>query len=132
MAISGAAATTLHTLKLAATPSSAATIFRRRRSLSLSLPLFTLLKSPFSPFPLSSLSFSAAAAAATSDTATAVAPVSEKVVRSQWRAAIDFKWIKENREAVAENIVKRNSSANLGLVIELYEKMLALQKRTGS
>ncbi|KAL9254510.1 Serine--tRNA ligase, chloroplastic/mitochondrial-like protein [Drosera capensis] len=128
MAISGAAATTLHTLKLAATPSSATTVFRRRRSLPLSLPLFSLLKSPFSALPLSSLSFSAGAAAATSDTAAAVAPVSEKVLRSQWRAAIDFKWIKENREAVAENIVKRNSNANLGLVIELYEKMLALQK----
>ncbi|KAK1286624.1 Serine--tRNA ligase [Acorus calamus] len=46
----------------------------------------------------------------------------------QWRAAIDFKWIRDNRDAVAANIKNRNSNANLDLVIELYEKYLALQK----
>ncbi|KAH7687168.1 Serine-tRNA ligase type1 protein [Dioscorea alata] len=55
----------------------------------------------------------------------------EKVVvvaKPQWKAAIDFKWIRENKDLVAGNIRNRNSSANLDLVLELYEKYLGLQK----
>ena len=50
------------------------------------------------------------------------------VVKPQWKAAIDFKWIRENKEAVGENIRSRNSNANLELVLELYDKVLNLQK----
>lgn len=50
------------------------------------------------------------------------------VVRSRWKAAIDFKWIRENKDLVAENIKKRNASADLDLVLELYEKMCGVQK----
>nr|CAD1822548.1 unnamed protein product [Ananas comosus var. bracteatus] len=46
----------------------------------------------------------------------------------QWRAAIDFKWIRDNKDAVAANIKNRNSTANLELVLELYEKFLNVQK----
>lgn len=49
-------------------------------------------------------------------------------MKPQWKAAIDFKWIRENKEAVAVNIRKRNSNANLEAVIELYDKMSNLQK----
>lgn len=49
-------------------------------------------------------------------------------VKPQWKAAIDFKWIRDNKEAVAQNIKNRNSIANLELVLELYDKMLNLQK----
>ncbi|KAK9930434.1 hypothetical protein M0R45_027471 [Rubus argutus] len=49
-------------------------------------------------------------------------------VKPQWKAAIDFKWIRDNNEAVAANIKKRNSNANLELVLELYNKMLNRQK----
>jgi len=49
-------------------------------------------------------------------------------VRPQWKAAIDFKWIRDNRDAVADNIRSRNSAANLDLVLELYDQYLALQK----
>jgi seryl-tRNA synthetase len=49
-------------------------------------------------------------------------------VRPQWKAAIDFKWIRDNRDAVADNIRSRNSAANLELVLELYDQYLALQK----
>ena len=49
-------------------------------------------------------------------------------VKPQWKAAIDFKWIRDNKDAVAANIKKRNSNANLELVLELYNKMLNLQK----
>lgn len=49
-------------------------------------------------------------------------------MKPQWKAAIDFKWIRENKEAVAANIRNRNSNANLEAVIELYDKMSNLQK----
>ncbi|KAK9930423.1 hypothetical protein M0R45_027461 [Rubus argutus] len=38
-------------------------------------------------------------------------------VKPQWKAAIDFKWIWDNNEAVAANIKKRNSNANFGTCI---------------
>lgn len=49
-------------------------------------------------------------------------------LKPQWKAAIDFKWIRDNKDAVAVNIRNRNSNANLELVLELYEKMSNLQK----
>ena len=49
-------------------------------------------------------------------------------LKTQWKAAIDFKWIRDNKDAVAANIMNRKSTANLDLVLELYDKMLALQK----
>lgn len=49
-------------------------------------------------------------------------------VKPQWKAAIDFKWIRDNKKAVSNNIRLRNSNANLELVLELYEKMLNVQK----
>ncbi|EEF48549.1 seryl-tRNA synthetase, putative [Ricinus communis] len=70
---------------------------------------------------------------APSATAAAQEPVTtesfnSKVVKPQWIAAIDFKWIRDNKEEVALNIKNRNSNAKLELVLELYEKMLAVQK----
>ena len=46
----------------------------------------------------------------------------------QWKAAIDFKWIRDNKEAVEINIENRNSNADLEAVLELYENMVTLQK----
>lgn len=46
----------------------------------------------------------------------------------QWKAAIDFKWIRDNKDMVVANIKSRNSNANLELVLELYEKFLNLKK----
>ncbi|CAN7134378.1 unnamed protein product [Brassica rapa subsp. narinosa] len=46
----------------------------------------------------------------------------------QWKAAIDFKWIRDNKEAVEINIKNRNSNADLEAVLELYENMVTLQK----
>ncbi|GLT44854.1 hypothetical protein SLA2020_187280 [Shorea laevis] len=54
--------------------------------------------------------------------------VTDTIVKPQWRAAIDFKWIRDNKEEVAANIRNRNSNANLELVLKLYDKMLNLQK----
>lgn len=54
--------------------------------------------------------------------------MNDEAVKPQWKAAIDFKWIKENKEAVALNIEKRNSNANLETVLQLYDKMTHLQK----
>jgi len=49
-------------------------------------------------------------------------------VKPQWKATIDFKWIKDNKEAVAANLKNRNSDADLNLVLHLYDKMFTLQK----
>lgn len=54
--------------------------------------------------------------------------VNGSVLKPQWKAAIDFKWIRDNQVDVALNIKNRNSNANLNLVLELYERMLNLQK----
>lgn len=61
----------------------------------------------------------------------ATAPLQQEKVdvsRPQWKAAIDFKWIRDNRDAVAANIQYRNSSANLDLVLQLYDQLCSLQK----
>ncbi|KAL1344651.1 hypothetical protein HN51_018519 [Arachis hypogaea] len=52
----------------------------------------------------------------------------DQVARSHWKAAIDFKWIKDNKEAVAANIRNRNSDADLELVLQLYDRFFNLQK----
>ncbi|XP_058219247.1 serine--tRNA ligase, chloroplastic/mitochondrial-like isoform X1 [Rhododendron vialii] len=52
----------------------------------------------------------------------------DTVVKPQWKAAIDFKWIRDNKAAVAVNVKNRNSNANLELVLDLYERMLNVQK----
>ncbi|KAI3883039.1 hypothetical protein MKX03_003464 [Papaver bracteatum] len=46
----------------------------------------------------------------------------------QWKATVDFKWIRDNKDAVASNIKSRNSVADLDLVLDLYERSLNLQK----
>ena len=43
-----------------------------------------------------------------------------------WKASLDFKWIRDNRDAVAQNIQNRNTYANVDLVVQLYDKSLAL------
>lgn len=53
---------------------------------------------------------------------------SDSSARPQWKASIDFKWIRDNKEAIGINIKNRNSNADLGAVIELYENMVNLQK----
>ncbi|KAI8550335.1 hypothetical protein RHMOL_Rhmol06G0097400 [Rhododendron molle] len=53
----------------------------------------------------------------------------DTVVKPQWKAAIDFKWIRDNKAAVAVNVKNRNSNANLELVLDLYERMLNVQKQ---
>ncbi|KAF3338083.1 serine--tRNA ligase [Carex littledalei] len=68
--------------------------------------------------------FSAAAAVATEEEQKAAVAVKPP----PWKAAIDFKWIRDNKDMVAANIKNRNSNANLELVLELYEKFLTLQK----
>lgn len=65
-------------------------------------------------------------------TAPATESFDAQVARPQWKAAIDFKWIRDNKEEVAINIKNRNSNANLELVLDLYEKMSSLQKIAGS
>ncbi|CAA2961224.1 serine--tRNA ligase, chloroplastic/mitochondrial isoform X1 [Olea europaea var. sylvestris] len=61
--------------------------------------------------------------------ASAITPDDYRVVKApQWKAAIDFKWIRENKEAVAANVKNRNFNANIDLVVELYDKLMNVQK----
>ncbi|XVE60526.1 hypothetical protein DITRI_Ditri05aG0136000 [Diplodiscus trichospermus] len=119
--------TTIQSLKMAAIPisSSSSRLIFRPLPKALNLALFSRHSPPrASPFTLLVKALSAPAVTA--------APATEisdnKVVKPQWKAAIDFKWIRDNKEAVAVNIKNRNSNANLELVLELYDKMLNLQK----
>ncbi|KAL6559759.1 Serine--tRNA ligase, chloroplastic/mitochondrial [Orobanche gracilis] len=85
--------------------------------------------------PLLTRALSSNVVAALQPTTTAATSVStnsyeNKVVKApHWKTAIDFKWIRDNTEAVAANIKNRNSNANLDLVLHLYDKLLNLQKQ---
>ncbi|KAJ6335490.1 hypothetical protein OIU78_012174 [Salix suchowensis] len=119
--------TTIQTLKLAAIPASSRFILNPipktlvLNSFSRHNYVYCPLRNPFKLL-----------LRALSATAVRTVPVTEsldnKVVNPQWKAAIDFKWIRDNKDAVALNIKNRNSNANLELVLELYEKMLVVQK----
>ncbi|KAL2893721.1 Serine--tRNA ligase chloroplastic/mitochondrial [Bienertia sinuspersici] len=109
---------TFHTLRMAAIPSPS--LFRPLLNTPLLPRHSKLLTFPslLRPFSISS--------SATQSTST-IAP-SDAGLKNQWKAAIDFKWIRDNKDAVAVNIKNRKSIANLELVLELYDKMLSLQK----
>ncbi|KAK6938126.1 Aminoacyl-tRNA synthetase, class II (G/ P/ S/T) [Dillenia turbinata] len=117
---------TFQTLKLASVPYSSS-------SLSFFRPLCKTLISPHSRSRTSSLPLffvRALSAPATLQSIPVPSADDDKgvVVKPQWKAAIDFRWIRDNRDAVAVNIKKRNSNANLDLVLDLYDKLLSLQK----
>ncbi|KAH0776105.1 hypothetical protein KY290_007516 [Solanum tuberosum] len=102
--------TTLHSLKLAAIP---------HFSRTLTFCLTPYYSRPLLPFVVRSLSASAIQTSTTDE---------YQVVKPQWKAAIDFKWIRDNKESAAVNSKNRNSNANLEVVLELYEKLLNVQK----
>ncbi|ESW08268.1 hypothetical protein PHAVU_009G032700 [Phaseolus vulgaris] len=102
------------TLKLASIPTFSSPLFPFKN------PTFSFHKSPL-PRPINALS------SAIVQTTTTKAP-QDQGVKPQWKATIDFKWIKDNKEAVAANLRNRNSDADLDLVLHLYDKMFTLQK----
>ena len=52
----------------------------------------------------------------------------DSVGKPRWKASIDFKWIRDNKDTVEKNMKIRNSGANLELVLKLYDKYCSLQK----
>lgn len=50
----------------------------------------------------------------------------DSVERPSWRASIDFKWIRENKDAIAANVVHRKSVADVEAVVQLYEQSVQL------
>ncbi|KAI3508770.1 hypothetical protein L1887_23783 [Cichorium endivia] len=128
--------TTIQTLKLASIPyrtCSTSSSLRSCAAISRRLTLFKTLSASLSRnsthrfrFLIRALSSAAASAQPVVDS-TPTASV-DYFVKPQWKAAIDFKSILENKSALAENLKNRNSTANLELVIELYENLLQLQK----
>ncbi|KAJ7958978.1 Serine--tRNA ligase [Quillaja saponaria] len=123
--------TAVQTVKLATIPTSSSSRFTFRpvyRTPAVDF-LSRHIRSQKSPFSHIVRALSTSAAVQTSPATQATTTTrDEKDVRPQWKAAIDFKWIRDNKEAVVANIKNRNSNANLELVLELYEKMLNLQK----
>ncbi|CAK9325590.1 unnamed protein product [Citrullus colocynthis] len=115
------------TLKLAAFPASSTSrlIFRPPTSTPSLSSLHPSFRCHRPPSPLLVRAFSLPAVQV--DPPTAIAG-EEKVVKPQWKASIDFKWIRDNKDLVASNIENRKSGANLDLVLQLYDKMLSLQK----
>ncbi|KNA18710.1 hypothetical protein SOVF_068280 [Spinacia oleracea] len=85
-------------------------------------------KPPHLRFPSLLRPFSLSTATASANQEAPITAPSDTGLKNQWKAAIDFKFIRDNKDAVAANIKNRNSTANLELVLELYEKMLSLQK----
>lgn len=53
---------------------------------------------------------------------------SDAVERPSWRASIDFKWIRENKDAIAANIVHRKSGGDVEAVVQLYEQSVQLSQ----
>ncbi|WJZ92318.1 hypothetical protein VitviT2T_011320 [Vitis vinifera] len=95
------------------------------RTLTLNLLLYRHNCSQRPPFPFQAR---ARAPSAPDVQASPVANSNDKVVKPQWKAAINFKWIRDNKAVVANNIKNRNSNANLELILELYERVSNLQK----
>ncbi|XP_027333924.1 serine--tRNA ligase, chloroplastic/mitochondrial isoform X2 [Abrus precatorius] len=106
--------TTFESLKLVPIPTCSSSRFVFK------IPTLHFRKSPLPRYPIKALSSSA--------TIQTTKASDEQGVKPQWKATIDFKWIKENKEAVATNIRNRNSDANLDLVLQLYDEMFSLQK----
>ncbi|XP_031120691.1 serine--tRNA ligase, chloroplastic/mitochondrial [Ipomoea triloba] len=116
---------TFKSLKLAALPS--LSLFR---PIPKTAPLRLIPRhlSPSFPLPHLLRALSVSAVQSTVADAPTATEDSKAAKPPQWKAAIDFKWIRENKEAVAVNIKNRNSNANLELVLELYERLLNVQK----
>ncbi|XP_021743581.1 serine--tRNA ligase, chloroplastic/mitochondrial-like isoform X1 [Chenopodium quinoa] len=121
---------TFHTLKMAGIPPPIFRPLLTTPSLNLLL-LPRPIRLPHLPFPSLLRPFSLSSAVASAQATPSAAPTtasSDSGLKTQWKATVDFKWIRDNKDAVAANIKNRNSTANLDLVLELYDKMLTLQK----
>ncbi|WJX34991.1 Serine--tRNA ligase, chloroplastic/mitochondrial, variant 2 [Trifolium repens] len=115
--------TTFKTLKLAST-STSSSIFvfpslHKNKTLTIHSHKF--------PFPRLTKPLSTSSAAVQTSPATTNI-LEDQGGKPQWKASIDFKWIKDNKETVAANIKNRNSDANLEHILHLYDKMFILQK----
>lgn len=48
--------------------------------------------------------------------------------KQTWKASIDFKFIRDNKEAIAANINNRKCGGDVDTVVQLYEQSVALSK----
>lgn len=48
--------------------------------------------------------------------------------KQAWKASIDFKFIRDNKEAIAANINNRKCGGSVDTVVQLYEQSVALSK----
>ncbi|KAJ7520225.1 hypothetical protein O6H91_20G073000 [Diphasiastrum complanatum] len=47
--------------------------------------------------------------------------------RTSWRPSIDFKWIRDNKDAMAANVINRKTAADVEKVVQLYEQSCHLR-----
>ncbi|PNX62754.1 seryl-tRNA ligase, partial [Trifolium pratense] len=119
--------TTFKTLKLASTSTStsSSSIFvfpslHKTKTLTIHSHKF--------PFPRLTKALSTSPAAVQTSPPTTNNILQDQGGKPQWKASIDFKWIKDNKEIVAVNIKNRNSDADLEHILHLYDKLFILQK----
>ena len=48
--------------------------------------------------------------------------------KQTWKANIDFKFIRENKDAIAKNIQNRKSGGDVEQVVQLYEQSVSLNQ----
>lgn len=48
--------------------------------------------------------------------------------KQTWKASIDFKFIRENKEAIATNIKNRKCGGDVEQVVQLYEQSVSLNQ----
>lgn len=50
--------------------------------------------------------------------------------KQTWKASIDFKFIRENKETIATNIQNRKCGGDVEQVVQLYEQSVSLSQVT--
>ena len=58
-------------------------------------------------------------------------PQSGNHTRPAFKASLDFRFIRDNYEAVAQNVKDRNSTADPKRVLQLYDEWRSLEDQTG-
>ncbi|KAG0597863.1 hypothetical protein M758_12G026200 [Ceratodon purpureus] len=128
MAAAAVAGGSVHTLGV-----STALLYRLPLSSSTLLRAFTPLATPRSTRKLEwrygAARCAANVAVSTQDVAPAISGAgADEGLKQTWKASIDFKFIRENKEAIATNIQNRKCGGDVEQVVQLYEQSVSLNQ----